>query len=177
MNNNNLTEQFESLGLVDSPTANLDVKNTAQYLQNETRPPLENSFPTTRPVAYQPDIQTMTVDYSHPFQQGIRGVNSNTPVESFEQAEARLNAENDEIYRNNRSIYSMPPSSSGGPNLKEEVKPSKEQLETLRLQQTVKSLSERLRALQTEESNTLTRLSRTREALKLIKEDLAELEG
>ena len=155
MKNNNQSKQ--QLGLVDSPAFSTD--DTENFLHQDELRALENTFPSGKPLK---DKTNITQDPSY--------IYTNNITETWEQFEART-----EQGRQRGGVGNMKLTSSGIPSLVNDgVKPTAEQIEKLRKEESINQLSQRLALLQNSEQRLKKELERNLLVQREIKKNLDE---
>lgn len=178
MNKNN------NLGMVDNLAVDSSIAETQQALLEDSRPPVDNSFPSINKTPYQPDtydvgvadIHTQVVDTDHHLNQApstkeMQGVYSPYTSESNDAWERRVKS-------NNHNVYNVPvtQTKSVAPNVSEPLKPTKEQLSQLRKRDRLIGINNRLKSLQVDRRRTALKLKGIDEAIKNIQTEVEDLE-
>ena len=151
-------KQFENkLGLVDDIALATD--NTTDYLLADEKPAEYSKQPSGKPLK---DKTNITQDPSY--------IYTNNITETWEQFEART-----EQGRQRGGVGNMKLTSSGIPSLVNDgVKPTAEQIEQLRKEESINQLSQRLALLQNSEARLRKELERNLLVQREIKKNLNE---
>ena len=163
MKNNNQSKQ--QLGLVDSPAFSTD--DTTAYLAKDELAALENTFPSGKPINDDNNSNTFNFGVYRPqVQQQL----------NYEQWEQKVLREQRENFNNKTSLFQSSPTSSGAPNLVDDgVKPTAEQIEKLRKEESINQLSQRLALLQNSEQRLKKELERNLLVQRQLKDNLNEI--
>lgn len=174
MNNNNSQEK---LGLVDDISPNSSIRDSFQYLESNTRPPLDNSSPTIQPQKYADELEAGTILSSHVFEHSNNGVSevSSYSINNTDEWERQARQADLDATRG-FSTYTLPPKFSGIPNIPELPKPTQEQLAQAQKEAQINSLTQKLRLLNDEEGALQLRLVGIEIARKKAKDELQQLQ-
>lgn len=174
MNNNNKQQQ-QQLGLVDNLAVDPSIKQTQDYLEADSRSPVDASSPSTTPLPYeannevlQPMAGTVLTDNIYQFtDQGVHTVREYSHNTSAKH-EARMREEQQRVQASGRSIYQTPPSNGGFKpyvDVSEPPKPTEADLSQLRELERLRSINQRLKSLQRDEEVAIRKLANIQRAI------------